>query len=453
MPLTGIKVPKNMSDINRDFLNILTHSLCACGTCNNTLPVERDRGHVYIATLYPNGMKQKAIHSIRTLSNKAREQYVTAAAFYHQGWGRTVRNLRWINALVLDFDVAQNSNELEANELAVRIADSGLPAASMFVRSPSGGIHTWWFLHPVRATRKAVRLYTILQKSLADELGADICAVGAERFWRMPTVDNVIYSSNKKFKLSQFRSWRDKYRAEDMPQVQKIQRGQVYVPFLIKHPGVKQLLRGVTRGQRNEACFALAVAHLISGYSIKKTEQLLLAWNGLNTPSLSEREVYACINSAARGIAKNYRHYFNAFRCRVKRITGLEIKYQPISPAKPRNERKRTHMKEHEQDILNLMRKRGGRLLITQAQLAELLNAPLRSIKLALSKLEESGFIFKHAIQRGRKSFTVIVSRIDQECKKQMVHSRTHLYGIQRQMGNWGVGRKVSFVEGTYLLL
>lgn len=72
----------------------------------------------------------------------------------------------------------------------------------MFVRTPGGGIHAWWFLKPVRATVKAVRLYTALQSSLAAELGADTAAVGAERLWRLPTAANVIYSSKRKYKLS-----------------------------------------------------------------------------------------------------------------------------------------------------------------------------------------------------------------------------------------------------------
>ena len=62
--------------------------------------------------------------------------------------------------------------------------------------------------------------------------------------------------------------------------------------------------------------------------------------------------------------------------------------------------------------------------------LAKQLNAPLRSIKLALKELEKSGSIFKDAIRRGKKSFTIIISKLIQNCKNLMVHSRIH-YGEQ----------------------
>lgn len=87
------------------------------------------------------------------------------------------------------------------------------------------------------------------------------------------------------------------------------------------------------------------------------------------------------------------------------------------------------HIKEHEQDIMDLMRRCGGSLVTTQTRLAKQLNAPLRSIKLALTGLEVAGLIFRRGIRRGRKSFTVIIAKTN-KCKKQMVHSHNQ-YGVQ----------------------
>ena len=39
-----------------------------------------------------------------------------------------------------DFDGKQ-----DPHDLALKIADAGLPSASMMVRTPSNGIHGWWF--------------------------------------------------------------------------------------------------------------------------------------------------------------------------------------------------------------------------------------------------------------------------------------------------------------------
>ncbi len=73
-------------------------------------------------------------------------------------------------------------------------------------------------------------------------------------------------------------------------------------------------------------------------------------------------------------------------------------------------------------------------MLITQSSLAKQLNAPLRSIKLALAELEKSGSVFKNAVIRGRKSFTIIIDKIYQNCKKLMVHTGIH-YGREVSRG------------------
>ena len=121
-------------------------------------------------------------------------------------------------------------------------------------------------------------------------------------------------------------------------------------------------------------------------------------------------------------------------RMKIRQITGLEIKCRPITPAKPRQKRKRSHIKEWKQDILFLLQKRGDRILTSQSKLAKMLRAPLRSIKLVLSQLEKEGKVFLDAVMRGRKSFTIIISKITHKCKKQMVHSGIH-NGEQEHVG------------------
>lgn len=403
----------------------------------HTLPGEnlkitdKDAGHIYVSSLKNGKMEQKAVFMRNTFRSLADEQYVTASAFYHPAWGRSKKNLRWINALVLDFDGQQ-----EPHDLAIRIANAGLPSASMMVRTPSSGIHAWWFLKPVRGTRKAIRLYESLHASLAAELGADPAAVGAERFWRLPTSANVIYSNSKKYKLSVFRTWRDETRPEDMPG--QVQRGQVYAfaAGLLAHPAIKQLQQGVSQGRRDNACFALAVAHLVSGGSVVETEQILLTWNQFNSPAMREEKVIKCVASAAKGLNKDYQHYYNAMRFKIREITGLEIKYRPITQPKAREERKRSHAEEWKQDLITHIEKRGGRMLTSLRRLAKELKIPLSSLKEVLAQLEKEGIIYRDAVGSGRKSFTVLMltSNYCRNCKKQMGQSGIH-YGTAVSRG------------------
>ena len=85
-------------------------------------------------------------------------------------------------------------------------------------------------------------------------------------------------------------------------------------------------MKGVRHGQRNGACFPLAVAHLLSDFSVLETEQILKSWNRKNFPPMRDREVLKCVKSADKGLKKDYQHYYNAMRMKIRQITGLEIK-------------------------------------------------------------------------------------------------------------------------------
>jgi len=232
------KCQEKSLDIDKNFLSIFNHTLPS-GTKNNKLPASNDRGFIFVATKN-NEMEQKAIWTRKALKTKVNEQYITASSFYCSE--RTKKAVRWINAIVLDFDGKQDHLDL-----ALRIADADLPPASMMVRTPSGGINIWWFLKPVRGTQKAIRLFESLQASMTYELGADPQAVGAERLWRLPTSVNVIYSSTKKYKLSIFRSWRDENRPEDMPGQQR--QGQS-ICFYIRPAGTSSDKKAYGRGKQ-----------------------------------------------------------------------------------------------------------------------------------------------------------------------------------------------------------
>ncbi len=139
-------------------------------------------------------------------------------------------------------------------------------------------------------------------------------------------------------------------------------------------------------------------------------------------------------------------------RAKIRDITGIEIKYRPIIQPKAREDRQRSHIEEYKQDILSFLQKRGGRMLVTQSSLAKALNAPLRSIKLALRELEKSGSIFRDAVLRGKKSFTIIIAKIYQNCKKLMVHTRIH-YGTAISGGESNASASVSDGPEYCLLL
>jgi hypothetical protein len=135
-----------------------------------------------------------------------------------------------------------------------------------------------------------------------------------------------------------------------------------------------------------------------------------------------------CLNSASKGLAKDFNHYCNAMRFRIKNITGITVKYRPLTPARPRCKRKRSHLHEWKTDLMLHLQKQGGKMLTTQSRLAQKLGMPIRSLKKVLALLEEEGTIFRDSVERGRKSFTIIILNQQSAMKSAsvMVHTGTH---------------------------
>lgn len=201
------------------------------------------------------------------------------------------------------------------------------------------------------------------------------------------------------------KKWRNENRPQDMPWDSAGEKvvGRVFAfpTGLLNQIGVKKVLQGVEKGQRNEACFSMAVIHLLEGFSALATEKLLAGWNEKNSVPLPLVEIRKCMASAEKGLKKNQQHYFNAARKRIYEISDEKIKYRHITLPKPRRERKRNHISEWEADILEFGRKKGGKICVNQTRLAGELGASRRSICLALKNLEREGKIKTSVIRKG----------------------------------------------------
>lgn len=364
---------KQKKYMDPNFLSVFQKSLPG-GVGKGWRIPERDRGHVYTASLAGGKWKEKIACTREKMENLAGEEYVSCDSFFNTARGRKKENLRWIHSLVVDVDVPGGGGKIDRMELCGRIAAAGLPSPSMMVRTPSGGIHAWWFLEPVRATPKAVRLFEALQGSVVAAIGGDIRAVGAGRVWRMPTSESVIFSSRKTHKLSIFRKWRSKNRPEDIPFEKGRESGKIYIipTGLLGEEAIQKILQeGVRKGSRDDACFSLAVCFFLSGFEEEAVEEVLERWNQKNTPPLDTKEIRKCVASAKKGLKKSQQHYFNAARKRIFQITGEYIAFRHITPPKPREERERSHMNEREEDILFELEKKGGKIFGNQSRLAK----------------------------------------------------------------------------------
>ena len=85
-------------------------------------------------------------------------------------------------------------------------------------------------------------------------------------------------------------------------------------------------------------------------------------------------------------------------RLKVRNITGREIKYRPITAAKPRGERKRSHIAEWKSDVVAYLDKRGGKILTRQRRFARELGMLYSTLKIVLNELEKEGAIYRDSV-------------------------------------------------------
>lgn len=129
----------------------------------------------------------------------------------------------------------------------------------------------------------------------------------------------------------------------------------------------------------------------LPGYDAEQTEKRLHDWNKKNDPPLTKIEIKRKVKSAFKpsapaGPAAKY----------ISMLSGMKFSYQVWEEAKPRHERKYSHLEEWAEDVLAHIRFRGGKISGSQRSLAEEITSSAdRSKKIAYSTFKR---VLKHLI-------------------------------------------------------
>ncbi|MGG2201896.1 hypothetical protein [Paenibacillus validus] len=324
---------------------------------------------------------------------------------------RVTESLRWLNAYIFDFD---NYGE-SVQDVLERIENAGLPRPTAIVRTPSGGHHAhFFFTKPVRATEKAERLYTAIMWHIADDLGADLYAVGANRIFRTPTEQNLIYfEPANRYDFDVFKNWREINHPFDPTSAGFF---NVQTDDLMSHPALQRLLTApCDYGSRDVVAFNLALAMKASNWSKEQAQSALKDWfisccakgAGRGKKPFTQRDATYKADSVYRS---NKLHAPKAEI--IRELSGLPFYYRTRKhweSAKPRSERElngRIHLHEWEADLLALLETE-KELSGTQQELATRLNCPITSFKAVLSQLKADGRVTVET-RRGRGGLTVV---------------------------------------------
>lgn len=357
--------------------------------------------------------------------------YYTPNGYYRRGL-RLTETLRWLRAFV--FDVDQYGESIP--EVLERIDRAGLPRPTAITGTPNGGHHvTYMFTEPVRATPRAVRLYSAIMSHMAIDLGADLAAVGANRIYRTPTQDNLLYfDPESRYGFDTFKEWRElnhPYDPESAVAFVNVELGDV-----MSHPALQYLLEApCVEGNREKTALTLALAMKASEWPQTQAEAALRAWYVAccEKGSKSGKKPFTERDAVYKAGYVNRKDKLHAPKAEIVReLTGMPFYYRSRlgwNSAKPRTERERVHLDEWEADYMTLLeaeREISG----TQQELAERLSCPLASFKVVLGRLKENGKVNVET-RKGRCGKTVIQLNAPKQDKAASGDSRLSAEPIQ----------------------
>lgn len=337
--------------------------------------------------------------------------YYTPNSFYRSD-SRREEYARWVHAFALDIDVKNGyayQEGITLPDVMDRIEAAGLPLPTAVIQTPSGGFQPIWILSAaIRATPKVRVLFTAIQRHMAQDVGADLRAVGVERVFRTPTENNLVYfESGHVYDFQTFIDWRE----INHPLVWDATAPVFESYDIMNHPAIVRLYnQDAEIGKREASCLTLILAMKFSGWPMERTMAEMEKWwhecceKGGNKPFTLKDVIYR--------VKRTYRQakLFGPGAEIVRQLTGMDFEYKVIrfyTAAKSREQRKYSHKHEWKADLLALLQKENGVLSGSLAAIAERLGCAVSSLKNVLADLQNEGAIVVQST-RGRKGSTSI---------------------------------------------
>jgi len=141
---------------------------------------DNHHGWVFVSNNFNDKVPARTYSTLYALSEKY--TYFTPNSFYRND-KREKSSLRWINAFVVDIDIKHEQNQnlvadpsigIDVPTLLDKVESIGLVPPTLVVKTPSGGVHVYWFLDDKkRATTDVCKFYESITSYIAESLGGD----------------------------------------------------------------------------------------------------------------------------------------------------------------------------------------------------------------------------------------------------------------------------------------
>lgn len=320
------------------------------------------------------------------------DTYITLATFF--GRQRKRKYIRHVLGFAIDFDTPGDTTVDDILDLYHK---ARLPLPELIIATATKGHYQAFnlFPEPLRCKNDLWReRFFRIHKLMANALGADPHAVGAERWVRRPTPDNIVYHDiGCSTSWEELSSWYEAHKPLKNPK--ESFRKVIYIGTILSTPGGQRIQEslavGPTRsndykGNRDEWCYGLGLCLFDAGVPANEIKTKLFSWNQALSDPLPERQVTKILRSVLSGD-----HHASPYV--IEALTGLSARVKGFYHLpKKRERRSRDHLYEVREDILSDLLSCGV-ISDSQKAWAARLGLSYRSLKLVLAQLRQEGIV------------------------------------------------------------
>jgi len=320
------------------------------------------------------------------------DTYITLATFF--GRQRKRKYIRHVLGFAIDFDTPEDTTVEDILDLYHK---ARLPLPELIIATATKGHYQAFnlFPEPLRCKNELLqdRVYRI-HKLMANALGADPHAVGAERWVRRPNAQNTVYQDLASYTTwEELETWYEAHKPLKKPEDHF--RKVIYIGTILSTPGGQRIQESLAigpnrsndfKGNRDEWCYGLGLCLWDAGIPTGEIRTKLFEWNQALEAPLPDLQVEKILRSVLTG-----EHHASPYV--IEALTGLSARIKGYYHLpKKRDRRSRDHLFEVREDVLADLLSCG---VITESQKAwaTRLGLSYRTLKLILAQLREEGVI------------------------------------------------------------
>ncbi|TGE31130.1 primase C-terminal domain-containing protein [Desulfosporosinus sp. Sb-LF] len=350
--------------------------------------LHKDLGIVFTADEKSNAIISWTLSDLLSKDNT----YITLATFF--GRRRKRRYIRHVLGFVVDFDTPEDTTVEDILDLYHK---ANLPLPELIIATATKGHYQAFnlFPEPLRCKNEILqdRIYRI-HKLMANVLGADPHAVGAERWVRRPNINNIVYQDfSSSTSWAELETWYEANKPLKKPE--DYLRKVIYIGTILSTPGGQRIQESLAvgpnrsndfKGNRDEWCYGLGLCLWDAGIPTSEIKTKLFNWNQALEVPLPDFQVEKIYRSVLKG-----EHHASPYA--IEALTGLSARIKGYYHLPKRRDRRiRDHLSEVREDIITDLLSCG---VVTGSQKAwaARLGLAYRTLKLLLTKLKEEGIL------------------------------------------------------------